>query len=206
MLGNTKQVLWEGKVLGLTFQICPYLRDLGEFTAVPSSFLGAFWWVGELRRGGAGPSWVGTKPIHSSWPPPHTHRCSLWGISVLEKLGFQVLQQLWPFLAQGRRGRWGQRVGECGGRLWTGLFLFWHKEMEGAWLRCDDIWSSGGQLMPGALRGQRRQGCLQAPRDSPLEQTTEGESARVWAGGQREPAGNHLWRVSNPEPESSPSS
>ena len=62
-------------------------------------------------------------------PLPHIHRCFPWGISVLNKLGFQVLQQLWPFLAQGRRGRWGQRVGECGGRLWTGLFLFWHKEM-----------------------------------------------------------------------------
>ena len=67
MLGNTKQVLWEGKVVGLTF------RDLGEFTAVPSSFLGAFWLVGELCSGGAGPIWVGTEPIPSSWPPPPTH-------------------------------------------------------------------------------------------------------------------------------------
>lgn len=67
MLGNTKQVLWEGKVMGLTF------RDLEEFTAVPSSFLGAFWLVGELCRGGAGPIWVGTEPIPSSWPPPPTH-------------------------------------------------------------------------------------------------------------------------------------
>ena len=60
--------------------------------------------------------------------------------------------------------------------------------------------------MLGALRGQLRQGRLQAPRGSPLEHTAEGGSARAWAGGQREPAGNHLWTVSSPEPEASPCS
>lgn len=115
-MGNTKQVLWEGKVLGLTFQICPHPQETLGNSQQCLHLSGCLLWVGEPAGVGQAPFGWG---LSLSPPPGHplTHTQMFLSISVL-RLGFQVLQQLWPFLAQGggedgARG-WGRVEEGCG--------------------------------------------------------------------------------------------
>lgn len=114
---------------------------------------------------GAGQATFGWGLSLSPHPDHPLHKCSSWGISVLVELGFLEAPLLWPFLAQGKtawRGRWAGE-GSCG----QASSCSGTRKLEGAWPRCD-LWTSGEQLMPGALRGQPRQEDSGAPLNSPL--------------------------------------
>lgn len=110
---------------------------------------------------GAGQATFGWGLSLSPHPGHPFHKCSPWGISVLVELGFLEAPLLWPFLAQAWRGRWAGegscgQVSSCSGT----------RKLEGAWPRCD-LWTSGEQLMPGALRGAAEAGGLRGTPQQP---------------------------------------
>ena len=73
------------------------------------------------------------------------------------------------------------------------------RKLEGAWPRCD-LWTSGEQLTPGALRGAAEAGGLRGTPQQPPGTWLWKVAAEPGAGGQRKPAGNYLWTASTPEP------